>query len=48
MSRNTINETLTIPAQHRGVTFNSLSYGPITVGSGNTITVDSGAQWTII
>ena len=47
-SRNTISETVTIPAQHRGVTFNSLSYGPITVGSGNTITVDSGAQWTII
>jgi len=47
-SRNTIDETLTIPAQHGGVTFNSLSYGPITVGSGNTITVDSGAQWTII
>ena len=47
-SRNTISETVTIPAQHRGVTFNSLSYGPITVGSGNTITVESGAQWMII
>ena len=47
-SRSTINETVTIPAQHRGVTFNSLSYGPVTVGSGNTVTVESGALWTIV
>ncbi|NBX50544.1 hypothetical protein EBT25_11555, partial [bacterium] len=47
-SRANISENVTIPAQHRGVNFNSMSIGPITIDSGYTVTVDTDAVWAIL
>ena len=47
-SRNTIAEDVTIPPSHNGVDFNSMSVGPITISSGFTVTIPSGAVWAII
>ena len=47
-SRNTIYEDVTIPVSHNGKDFNSWSHGPLTISSGFTVTVPSGALWTIL
>jgi len=47
-SRANISEDITVPAQHRGVNFNSMSIGPITIDSGFTVTVDTDATWAIL
>ncbi len=47
-SRANISEDVTIPAQHRGVNFNSMSIGPITIDSGYTVTVGTDAVWAIL
>ena len=47
-SRANISENITVVAQHRGVNFNSMSIGPITIDDGITVTIESGAQWTVI
>ena len=46
----TINETLTVgPSANGGVEFtNGFSAGPIQVANGNTVTVETGAQWFIL
>jgi len=40
---NTITENTTIPS-----TANAISTGPITIADGVTITVESGATWTVV
>ena len=47
-SRANIAENVTVFAQHNGVNFNSSSIGPVTVDSGFTVTVESGASWAIV
>ena len=42
-NRNTINEDVTIPTGT-----NSMSAGPITINSGRTITIASGAAWSVL
>ena len=42
-NRNTIAENITIPAN-----VNSMSSGPLTINTGNTVTITDGASWSIV
>jgi len=47
VGRQSISENITIYSQLRGRDFNTYSVGPITIDSGYTVTIESGATWRI-
>ena len=46
-ARTELDEDLTIGASIGGTSFTHFSYGPVTIKSGRTITIESGATWTV-
>jgi len=46
-SRSVLNQSVTIAASIGNTSVTHSSFGPVTIGDGVTVTVDSGATWTI-
>lgn len=47
-NRNTINENIIIGPSQGAQYANGMSAGPITIGSGWTVTIDTGGSWSIV